>query len=257
MPTDFGNLLKLAVIYSRALLSGMGPPRPIPPNDGLVEARLAADAAAKTDAMNAMVKNWADGAGPLNMVWDHSQDPAYQLSLVARKILSFPKEQWPHLVNAEGVQFRELHALLHKVDKQGARALTVDEMTRFNALAAEVMGSEAGGAVGDVADPVAPVELLSSPPWSKKIRPAVKECLLAYLNVKIEDFTPNESYKRDPGKLALLVRQQIVIAMKSKKDPFEPKEGRWPVGRTAGKVMLITFDGDENPTKNGRKPRES
>ena len=125
---------------------------------------------------------------------------------------------------------------------------------------AKVEVPEVGGAAGDVAAPVAPFapdKLLPSPPWRKKIAPAVKECLLAYLNVKIEDFTPNESYKRDPGKLALLVRQQIVIAMKSKKDPFEPKEGRWPVGRTAGKVMLITFDGDENPTKNGRKPRES
>ena len=98
--------------------------------------------------------------------------------------------------------------------------------------------------------PVAPVAL-SSPPWRKKIAPAVKECLLAYLNEKIENFTPKTSYRDDPGKLALLVRKQIVIAMKSKKSPFVPKEGRWPVGRTAGHAKLITFDGVENPTKKG------
>lgn len=255
MPTDFGNLLKLAVIYSRALLSAMGSPRPIPPNDGLVEARLAADAAAKTDAMNAMVKNWADGAGPFNLVFDNSQDPAYQLLLVARKILSFPKEHWPHLVNAEGVQFRELYTLFANVDKQGAKALSADEMTRLNALASEVMGPAL-----DVTGPgpVASVAL-SSPPWRKGIGGAVEKCLLVYIakgeGIAMADLLGK--YQKRPDKLAGLVRDEIDFAMKSKKSPFVPIEGRRPVGRTAGGIMRITFNGDKSLTKKGRKLRES
>ena len=38
MPTDFGNLLELLAIHSRAVLAAMGPQ-----NDGFVEAKLAAD----------------------------------------------------------------------------------------------------------------------------------------------------------------------------------------------------------------------
>jgi len=113
----------------------------------------------------------------------------------------------------------------------------------------ELIVSPAEVSMGDVVAPDAPVELLPSPPWSKKIGPAVKECLLAYLDENIKDFTPKKSYKTDPCKLALLVRKQIVKAMKAEKNPFVPKEGRWPKGRTANGVMLITFDGDENPTK--------
>ncbi|MCY2944869.1 MAG: hypothetical protein NT142_10125 [Planctomycetota bacterium] len=159
-----------------------------------------------------------------------------------------------------------------KIDSLRARlqdnAIDCEFLPKNDQAEVEVRG--VGGAAGDVAAPVAPVApvKVTSPPWKKGLRGAVKECLLAYLK-KCQlaslglpggdefEFEKGDAYHTDPGKLALLVRKQIVIAMKSKKCPFVPPKGLWPVGRTAGKVMLITFDGDENPTKNGRKPRES
>ena len=159
-----------------------------------------------------------------------------------------------------------------KIDSLRARlqdnAIDCELLPKDDQAKVEVPG--VGGAAGDVAAPVASVApvKVTSPPWKKGLRGAVKECLLAYLKKcqlaslglpggdKFE-FEKGDAYHTDPGKLALLVRKQIVIAMKSKKCPFVPLKDCWPVGRTSGGIMLITFDGDENPTKKGRKSRES
>lgn len=118
-----------------------------------------------------------------------------------------------------------------------------------------------GGAAGDVAAlvaSVAPVKL-TSPPWRKGIGGAVEKCLLVYIaegkEIAMADL--GGKYQKRPDKLAGLVRDEIDFAMKSEKSPFVPIEGRRPVGRTAGGIMRITFDGDKSSTKRGRKPRES
>ena len=122
----------------------------------------------------------------------------------------------------------------------------------------ELIVSPAEVSMGDVVAPDAPVELLPSPPWRKGIAPAVEKCLLVYIagGKEIAMAALGGKYKNRPDKLAGLVRNEIDKAMKSPVDPFVPKEGRVPVGKSAGGTMRIEFNGDENSTKRGRKPRE-
>ena len=217
---------------------------------------------------------WRSDQSTSEFLFDISDDPLSRLSCVAQEVLEVSESQ---LLPGWGGSkaSRDLLALLRPIKEGGGRSATIADLKRIEEVVESILGEEPMEAkeplegpakvevpgVGGDAAPVASVALvkMSSPPWSKKIAPAVKECLLAYFDEKIEKFElkKGNAYYNHPGKLALLVRKQIKKAMESKESPFVPLEGRWPVGRTDGKVMLITFDGGENPTKRGRKPRES
>ena len=208
-----------------------------------------------------LAMRWKPDQSTSDFLFESSDDPLYRLSCMAQEVLEVSESQWP---GGGSEASRDLLALLRPIEEGGGRSATIADLKRIEELVESILDGSfvakeplEGPAKALVAS-VAPVELLPSPPWRNGIAHAVKECLLAYLDEKIEDFSPVKTYKKRPEKLAELVRFEIIFAMNpKKKNPFVPMKGRWPVGRTAGGIMLITFDGPEIPTKRGRKPRET
>ena len=209
-----------------------------------------------------LAMRWKPDQSTSDFLFESSDDPLYRLSCMAQEVLEVSESQWP---GGGSEASRDLLALLRPIEEGGGRSATIADLKRIAELVESILGEKPFVAKEPIEDPakalvasVAPVELLPSPPWRNGIAHAVKECLLAYLDEKIEDFSPVKTYKKRPEKLAELVRFEIIFAMNpKKKNPFVPMKGRWPVGRTAGGIMLITFDGPEIPTKRGRKPRET